>query len=251
MELVDGTPLDRLLRRGAAAGRDRARLRGADRHRACRRARERHHPSRHQARQHRDHARRAREGARLRSRKADRARRRPKRRSPASRPSRALIMGTAAYMSPEQARRPSGRRAVRHVLVRRGPLRDARGTPAVRWLDASRRDHVDPPRSAAAVADGTRRMRRPKSTRSFSARWRRIPAARYPGCGGDARATRRGARETHAAARERLARAERCSIPPPLLLIAAIAFGAWQMVQARPCAVGATGRDPGNRTTGR
>ena len=39
MELVDGTPLDRLLAAGAAAGRHGARLRGADRRRARGRAR--------------------------------------------------------------------------------------------------------------------------------------------------------------------------------------------------------------------
>ena len=36
-----------------------------------------------------------------------------------------MILGTAAYMSPEQARGKRGRQARRHLGVRRGALRDA------------------------------------------------------------------------------------------------------------------------------
>ena len=43
-----------------------------------------------------------------------------------------MILGTAAYMAPEQARGQGGRFARRHLVVRCGALRDANGPSAVR-----------------------------------------------------------------------------------------------------------------------
>ncbi|MCK7496516.1 MAG: hypothetical protein MZW92_40605 [Comamonadaceae bacterium] len=42
-----------------------------------------------------------------------------------------MILGTAAYMAPEQARGKAGRQARRHLGVRRRPLRDAHGPAAL------------------------------------------------------------------------------------------------------------------------
>ncbi len=77
-------------------------------------------------------------------------------------------------------RRATGRRAVRHLLVRRGPLRDARRPAAVQRLDACRCHHVDPPRSAARPCAPRGRTCRRTSTRSSSARSRRIPRPAIP-----------------------------------------------------------------------
>ena len=172
---------------------------------AGRRARERHRPSRHQAGQHHGHARRPREGARLRSREADRA-------APtdatitavATEPGR--CHGHAAYMSPEQAEGAAGRRAVRHLLVRRRPLRDARRPAAVRGsthvgvITSILRDQPAPVRHCAARRAGRRR-------RHHRARAREGSGGAVSGCVRDAGGSRRGAREAHAAGRVRLATA--------------------------------------------
>ena len=73
----------------------------------------RHHPSRHQAGEHLRHAARARQDSRLRSGEGDRSRPRASRRTetetrirltPSISPVRARLLGTVAYMSPEQVR---------------------------------------------------------------------------------------------------------------------------------------------------
>ena len=172
--------------------------------RPCRRARERHHPSRHQAGQHRDHARRTREGARLRARETDRAAAPTEATITAVATEPGLVMGTAAYMSPEQAEGRLVRRAVRHLFVRRRPLRDARRAPAFHRLHACRRHHVDPARSAGARADHTAR-RAGGRRRDHPTRAREGSGGAVSGCVRAAGGSRRRARKAHAAGRGRLA----------------------------------------------
>ena len=70
-----------------------------------------------------------------------------------------VLMGTAAYMSPEQARGQAGRQAHRHLGVRLRALRDADRARAVRRRDRvghrSRRSS-SASRTGRAAADGTR-----------------------------------------------------------------------------------------------
>ena len=85
-----------------------------------------------------------------------------------------VVMGTAAYMSPEQAEGAAGGCAVRHLLVRRRPLRDAHGPAAVQRLHACRRHYVDPARSASACAEHTARRAGRRRRASFNVRSRKI-----------------------------------------------------------------------------
>ena len=125
----------------------------------------------------------------------------------------------------------AGRCAVRHLLVRRRPLRNAGGTAAVHWLHACRCHHVDPARSAGARAEHTAR-RAGRRRRDHPARLAKDPAARYP----DAAAMRAELDTAHAKltrAPESIWRRPQVLVPVALLLLAVAGFGIWQTVQVR------------------
>ena len=67
------------------------------------------------------------------------------------------ILGTFQYMAPEQLEGPGGRRAHRHLRVRRRALRDGHGQEGVRGQEPGEPDRRDPERRAAADLD----MRQP------------------------------------------------------------------------------------------
>ena len=142
---------------GRPAAAERAALRQPDRRRPRRGPRRRHRPPRPQAGQHHGDRAGPDQGPRLRARHAGRGRSHINAtdetgaRAAAVETGAGTILGTVAYMSPEQAEGHAGRRALRHLLVRRDLLRDA-----VRPARVPRRDDLrdaggrDRPRAGAA-----------------------------------------------------------------------------------------------------
>ena len=160
-------------RRAAPTGCHGSGLCRPDRIGPCRRARERHHPSRHQAGQHRRHARRPRQSARLRSRETDRAGA-DRSHDHRGRDRAGRCHGHSRLHVARAGGRAAGGCAVRHLFVRRRPLRDARGPAAVQRLHACGRHYVDPARSASAREAHTARRAGRRRRASFNVRSRKI-----------------------------------------------------------------------------
>ena len=106
------------------------------------------------------------EDPRLRAGEGRRRRRRRPRPAATRAPTPGTVMGTVGYMSPEQVRGLPRRPPHRHLLVRRHPLRDARGRRRVPRRLARRDDERDPQGGSAGVRGRRRRhSRRARSHR--------------------------------------------------------------------------------------
>ena len=144
-----------------------------------------------------------------------------------------MILGTAAYMAPEQARGQGRRQARRHLGVWRRALRDADGTAAVRRRGHDRSAGRGRALGAAvgrAAADGP--CPRQSGAPPVPAQGSEAARGRHPRCAPGARgrvrnrrASRRGAaRGGRATVRRRLAR---CRGPSPRRCVVALGVALW------------------------
>ena len=166
--------------------------------------------------------------------------------SPARMTAVGVILGTAAYMSPEQAKGRAGGPAQRHLGVRLRDVRDADGPPRLRWRGhdgrarrgrAPRAELAGPPRRCAAAG--------PHAAAKLPGEGSRPPRGRYlhgavcPGQGGKPRRASRGRRRCDSSPSSGCGAASSTPVAAALVAAAVAGTGVWYR-HARGCTAALT-----------